>query len=203
MIALFVKRNLGRRDVLDESLVFGAVAERMEKLGFPEGAISIQMEKLRSFGGERLPKKVKLTEKKEFRDESEESSDEYMDLLKAHQEGHFGELKEISSDDEDVGEVKPKDPDLPGNFCAEHHRKMPKKDIAPRGRMPQSSWRPTTLTLRWWAMTHLPQIGFTNHVKYVSQEVLQQHQNPQVMRNLRMEKLAHLTVARRLSRHRT
>lgn len=116
MIALFAKKNLGRRDVLDESLVFGAVAERMEKLGFPEGAISIQVEKLRSFGGERLPKKVKLTEKKELRDESEESSDEYMDLLKAHQDGHFGELKEISSDDEDVGEVKPKDLISRGTF---------------------------------------------------------------------------------------
>ena len=38
MIALFVKRSLGKRDVLDESLIFGTIAERMERLGFPKGS---------------------------------------------------------------------------------------------------------------------------------------------------------------------
>ena len=116
MIALFVKRNLGRRDVLDESLVFGCVAEKMERLDYPEGVIQIQMEKLRSFGGERLPKKVKLTSRKELLEESDEDSDEYLNLRKAQDEGHFGELKDISSDDEEAEEVKPKDLVSRGTF---------------------------------------------------------------------------------------
>ncbi len=66
MIALFIKKNLRGRDVLENSLVFGSVARKTEKSGFPEGAIQIQMEKLRSFGGEKLPKKVKLTSRKEL-----------------------------------------------------------------------------------------------------------------------------------------
>ena len=81
MIALFVKRNLGRRDVLDESLIFGNIAERMERLDYPEGAIQIQMEKLRCFGGDRLPKKLKLMSHAELREDPDDESDEYFDLV--------------------------------------------------------------------------------------------------------------------------
>ena len=116
MIALFVKRNLGRRDVFDESLIFGNIAERMERLDYPEGAIQIQMEKLRCFGGDRLPKKLKLMGHAELREDPDDEPDEYFDLVRAHKDGHFGELESISSDDEEAQEVKPRDMVSRGTF---------------------------------------------------------------------------------------
>lgn len=116
MIALFVKRSLGKRDVLDESLIFHSIAERMETLEYPEGVIQIQMEKLRCFDGEGLPKKLKLMSHSELREDSEEESDEYNDLAKAHESGHFGKLKSVSSDDEEAQEVKSRDMVARGTF---------------------------------------------------------------------------------------
>ena len=49
--AEFVRRSMGgRQDPFDEALILSAVTERMERLGFPQGAIDIQLEKLTSFG---------------------------------------------------------------------------------------------------------------------------------------------------------
>ena len=116
MIALFVKRSLGKRDVLDESLIFGTIAERMERVDYPEGVIQIQMEKLRCFGGDRLPKKLKLISHRQLQEDSEEDSDEYLNLLDAQAEGHFGRLESISSDDEEAKEVTPKEMVSRGTF---------------------------------------------------------------------------------------
>ena len=68
----------------------------MERLDYPEGAIQIQMEKLRCFGGDRLPKKLKLMGHAELREDPDDESDEYFDLVRAHKDGHFGELESIS-----------------------------------------------------------------------------------------------------------
>ena len=61
-VADFVRRSIGKQDPFDEALIMGAIADRMEQIGFPGGVIAIQMEKLAVFGKGRPRKLLRLGE---------------------------------------------------------------------------------------------------------------------------------------------
>lgn len=82
-IAEFIRKNLGARDYFDEALVLAAVAERMEMMGHPAGAIQIQMQKLTSFGEQANPKRVRLLSNDEVRDEDDKEFDDGWHLVGA------------------------------------------------------------------------------------------------------------------------
>ena len=62
-IAEFIKERIGDEDPFDEALIFSALSEKMTLLGYPDGAIELQIEKLKTFGAsaESEAKRPRLT----------------------------------------------------------------------------------------------------------------------------------------------
>ena len=74
-IASFVKDRIGGPDPFDESLIFAALSEKMTMLGYPLGAIELQIEKLTAFQNIEFGKRPRLDRDGELRDDQSERSD--------------------------------------------------------------------------------------------------------------------------------
>ena len=101
-IANFVRDNKGRKDPFDEAAVFAAMTEKMVEMGFPEGVMDIQVEKLTSFGIERNIKRIKLTEAGAV----DASDDEEWHLIgeRGGPDEKLQEKPRLDDDDEDLDE---------------------------------------------------------------------------------------------------
>ena len=85
-VAAFVKDRIGGPDPFDETLVFSALSEKMTMLGYPIGAIELQVEKLSAFENVEFAKRPKLSREGELREDDEAASNASWDLVEDDRE---------------------------------------------------------------------------------------------------------------------